>query len=69
MSLLCGTAAGLYFWLLGATDVRTAGPRPKRKAVSTTASRYTMATFTSSKAGVIAMPSRVQAMTEARLQA
>jgi transcriptional regulator with XRE-family HTH domain len=26
MSLLCGTAAGLYFWLLGATDVRTAGP-------------------------------------------
>ena len=26
MSLLWGTAAGLYFWLLGATDVRTAGP-------------------------------------------
>jgi transcriptional regulator with XRE-family HTH domain len=26
MSLLCGTTIGLYFWLLGATDVRTAGP-------------------------------------------
>jgi transcriptional regulator with XRE-family HTH domain len=26
MALLCGTIAGLYFWLLGATDVRTAGP-------------------------------------------
>jgi transcriptional regulator with XRE-family HTH domain len=26
MSLLCGTTAGLYFWLLGATDVKTAGP-------------------------------------------
>ena len=26
MSILCGTTAGLYFGLLGATDVRTAGP-------------------------------------------
>jgi transcriptional regulator with XRE-family HTH domain len=26
MSLLCVTTIGLYFWLLGATDVRTAGP-------------------------------------------
>jgi transcriptional regulator with XRE-family HTH domain len=27
MSVLCGTTAGLYFWLLGATGVGTAGPR------------------------------------------
>jgi hypothetical protein len=26
MGILCGTPVVLYFWLLGATDVRTAGP-------------------------------------------
>jgi len=39
----------------------TAAPRLKRMAITTTASRYTMAMFTGSKRSCIASPARVQA--------
>ena len=50
-------------------EVAMAGPRPKRTPTSTTASRYTIATFTSSNCGLVRAPSAVQSAVAAAPQA